>query len=839
MRKWLPYLLLLVCTRAGAVDMSDAEFYRVLDLDHPGLGDVRSLLAAGDTTAATEALLDYYRRRASVSYFPLSSGGNVVDADASIGHDFTLVGVTLNATRADGGIDWTMSYPGDSEWHWQFHRMEWLRNLARVYGRTGDARYAAAWAAHMVDWAENNSPGYPRTLDTGNRLRQWVDSYQYVIHEYGAPTISAEDHLTILKSMILQVRYLRDNWRSTGNWGVSETRGMGAVVAMFPEFRFEPEGSRQEWIDLVFSRLHHHLDGDFFPDGVQFEVSPMYHALAYRNIVVTLELFAINGIHPNGNLLEAMVRPAEFLMHVTRPDGVLSPIGDSDEAPYLLAHLESAGAVFGRDDMIYAATQGARGTPPGETLRLFDDGGFAFMRSGWGVDPPSLADSKYLVMTYGSNQPWHAHYDILGIEVYASGRPIIRDPGRYTYSNTNGGRDYFKATSAHNTVVVDGRNQSTSARGYARGEEGAGFAYIEGYHEAYPDVRHDRRIFFVDGSYWLVNDLLSGSGSHTYELRYRLDSIYRNRTQIDSSTGAVTTRDFGLYPSHQRADPRVNISWISTEYGERRAAPVVTFEQDGAATAAFETAIIPFDTQDAPESVSRVEVVDDAGESLRDEDAVGVRIGFPGSTDLLIVHHDSGSSGLVDDDVRMEGSLAFIRGDGNPTQYALVAGRSLSTGNHRLVDVSGGAASVGMHGGRLSVTGSAFGSVRAWVPDVSGVLLNGEAQSFTRDGEYVIVTDQLNTSAPMPQADARSFTITHYPSPATIQVTFRLELEASQHVVVELYDVLGRRVASVVDEVMTAGVHEISSDIGGFPPGMYLYRAAGTDSSSGSLIITR
>src|SRR5690625_2097884 len=135
MRNWLPYLLLLVCTRAGAVDMSDAEFYRVLDLDHPGLGDVRSLLAAGDTTAATEALLDYYRRRASVSYFPLSSGGNVVDADASIGHDFTLVGVTLNATRADGGIDWTMSYPGDSEWHWQFHRMEWLRNLARVYGR--------------------------------------------------------------------------------------------------------------------------------------------------------------------------------------------------------------------------------------------------------------------------------------------------------------------------------------------------------------------------------------------------------------------------------------------------------------------------------------------------------------------------------------------------------------------------------------------------------------------------------------------------------------------------------------------------------------------------------
>src|SRR5690625_7976419 len=97
--------------------------------------------------------------------------------------------------------------------------------------------------------------------------------------------------------------------------------------------------------------------------------------------------------------------------------------------------------------MIYAATQGARGTPPGETLRLFDDGGFAFLRSGWGVDPSSLADSKYLVMTYGSNQPWHAHYDILGIEVYASGRPIIRDPGPYPSSHPTGGPRYCQATS--------------------------------------------------------------------------------------------------------------------------------------------------------------------------------------------------------------------------------------------------------------------------------------------------------------------------------------------------------------------------------------------------------
>ncbi len=841
--RWLPYLILLICTRADAVGMTDAEFYRTLDLNHPGMENVRASLVAGDTTAATESLLAYYRARESVKYFHLPTGGSVAEADASITHDFTLVGTTLNATRAGGGIDWTMSYAGDTEWHWQFHRMEWLRNLARVYGRTGDERYANAWAAHMVDWATNNAPGYPRTLDTGNRLRQWVESYQYVIHEYGAPSISAEDHLTILKSMVMQVRFLRDNWRSTGNWGVSETRGMGAVVAMFPEFRFEEEGSRSEWIDLVLTRLHHHLDNDFLPDGVQFEVSPMYHALAYRNLLVTYELFAMNGIHADDDFVEAMVRPAEFLMHVARPDGSISPTGDSDEVPYVLAHLESAGEVFGRGDMIYAATQGVSGTPPDETLRLFDDGGFAFMRSGWGTDRSSLVDSKYLVMTYGSNKPWHAHFDILGIEIYAAGRPIIRDAGRYTYSTAGGWRDYFKATSAHNTVTVDGRNQSTTARGYATGEEGAGFAYIEGHHEGYAQgaagVRHDRSIIFVDGAYWLVADLLTGSGSHTYELKYRLDTIYRSRIQIDNATGAVTTRDFGLYTAHARAEARVDMSWISTEYGERSAAPVVTFEQSGSTPAAFETAIVPYGARPAPESVHRVAVADDTGKAVWDDEGIAVCVSFSDTADLIVLNYARDSARLTAADVRMDGTKALVREGDDVEQYALVSGTSLSRGAHVLIDVAEGTATVAMRGGELTVSGESFRSVRAWAPAVTRVFLNGAAQGYTRDGDYVVVSDQLEVSAGLPEVGDGRLTVSHYPNPIKHTVTFRLEMVASQHVTVELFDLLGRRAGRVVDEVLPAGANEVSRAIDNLPPGLYLYRASsGTESATGTLTVT-
>lgn len=836
MRWSLPAILFVILSYAPAyaVDMTDAEFYRLIDLDHPGMEDVRGALAARDTTTAHEALLEYYRLRTSVNYFSLPSGGNVAEADDNINHYFELVGVTQRASRDDGGIDWSMSYRGDNEWHWQFHRMDWLRNLARVYGRTGDEKYARAWAEHMVDWAANNPPGYPRTLDTGNRLRQWVESYQYVIHEYRTEAVSPEEHLAILKSMIQQVRFLRDNWRSTGNWGVSETRGIGAVVAMFPEFRFEEDTTREAWIDLVFSRLHHHLSRDFLADGVQFEVSPMYHGLAYRNILVTVELFAMNGIAASDDLLADLVRPAEFMMHVNRPDGAFSQLGDSDEVPYLADHLASAGELFGRDDMIWAATQGARGTPPDETFRLFEDGGFAFMRSDWGVDAASYRESKYLVMSYGSNQPWHAHYDILGIEIYAGGRAIIRDPGRYTYSTSDGWRDYFKGTSAHNTILVDGRDQANTVRGHARGAEGAGFAYVRAHHDGYPGLRHERRIVFVDGAYWIVSDLVTGSGTHTYELKYRLDTIYRNRTDIDDVTGAAVTRDFTLHPAHQRAEARVDLSWISPSYGERSAAPVVTFEQSGAPPIAFETAIVPFASRAAPESVARIEVHDGAGHVQSDDIAVALHVVFADGSSDQVIHNYGNARALTVDEVSLEGEMAVVGHLDGVTRYALYSGRALKHDDTFLVVVSDGDATVGMLGDKLTVEGASFGEVRAWAPAVTRVTLNDDPAGFNRDGDYVLVSGGQNTTSELDGVLAGSMTVSHYPNPVSADATIRIELADAGRLHLELFDVLGRRVNLLADEQLPAGSHDVMMSVASLPAGLYLLRA-----QNGTRIVTR
>jgi len=54
----------------------------------------------------------------------------------------------------------------------------------------------------------------------------------------------------------------------------------------------------------------------------------------------------------------------------------------------------------------------------------------------------------------------HGHADALAFTLAVSGKEILIDPGTYAYHTQKKWRDYFRGTSAHNTVRVDGMDQS-------------------------------------------------------------------------------------------------------------------------------------------------------------------------------------------------------------------------------------------------------------------------------------------------------------------------------------------------------------------------------------------
>ena len=93
-----------------------------------------------------------------------------------------------------------------------------------------------------------------------------------------------------------------------------------------------------------------------------------------------------------------------------------------------------------------------------------------------------------------------------------------------------------------------------------------------------------------------------------------------------------------------------------------------------------------------------------------------------------------------------------------------------------------------------------------------------------------------------------ALTVTNAPNPFTASTTIQFAIPAAadgESVQVEVYNVLGQRIRTLVDGPRTAGTHRVTwdgTDASGAlaPSGMYVYRVrAGAHQTSSSLILTR
>jgi len=75
----------------------------------------------------------------------------------------------------------------------------------------------------------------------------------------------------------------------------------------------------------------------------------------------------------------------------------------------------------------------------------------------------------------------------------------------------------------------------------------------------------------------------------------------------------------------------------------------------------------------------------------------------------------------------------------------------------------------------------------------------------------------------------------NFPNPFNPSTSIRFELPSSDLVQLNIYDMLGRRVATLLNESMPAGMHTVSFDASGLASGTYIYRLT----SSGGSNLTR
>jgi hypothetical protein len=249
---------------------------------------------------------------------------------------------------------------------------------------------------------------------------------------------------------------------------------------------------------------------------------------------------------------ERLARARDFAHHMRRPDGTIPALSDADSGDYgELLHL--AAKLLARDDL---------DRPPVGSAS-FIDGGYLIQRAG----------SNFLIFDCGPlGDGGHGHYDALSVEAWAGETPLVLDPGRFTYAEGEPNlRHWFRGTAAHNTVCVDGVDQTPYARGRSSLPSASatflgrdirdGLDVVSGevVSPVYEAV-HRRRVIFVDGAYWLIEDELTGTRRHRYDLRWHLAPRHAPFTLQMKGARSLAVED----------------GWISPRYGVREAAPVVS-----------------------------------------------------------------------------------------------------------------------------------------------------------------------------------------------------------------------------------------------------------------------
>jgi hypothetical protein len=529
-------------------------------------------------------------------------------AEAVCRGSFTHAGLTLELGAEP---DWLASvFPEDAEWRIEWSKFYYGLDLAHAYRETGDACFPAAWERLVRSWIRQVPVGFDTSDVSARRIQNWIYAWDSFVNASGFDGFAEDFEEELTASLAAQVTRLRGSLTAERNHRTLELYALFIAALALP--RLDAGGSL---LDFAVAELHRNLLTDVRPDGVHREHSTHYHMLVLRSYLGARENAQRFRVPFPEGFDEHLQRAFDFALHCRRPDGVTPALSDSDTCDYS-GLLALAAGLFERPDYLYAATGGAQGKRPERSNVSFPDGGYFVQRSGWGTDTRALRDERFLIFDAGAlGDGGHGHYDALSFEAYARGRALVVDPGRYTYSEHADARGenlrrWFKGTAAHNTVCVDGLDQTPYRCGKPKGPA-AHSRLIERVSAPSFDVlcgevlspayeaRHVRRVFFVAGEYWLVVDDLSGERRRRYDLRFHLSEEAWRRARVESNgvNGVVRAPGLALVFGAPHA-PRLEDGWVSHTYGVKHPAPVVSVVAEGEASARFFTLVFPLDADD-------------------------------------------------------------------------------------------------------------------------------------------------------------------------------------------------------------------------------------------------
>jgi len=335
----------------------------------------------------------------------------------------------LNSTQEVGWMpDW-QSEKLPKLWLYNLHYFEWLWSLEYENAR-----------AVTLDWIENHQPAraqqgwepYPISLRVMNLCGVFFAKWR--------SEIEADDKFrhALWKSIYLQSEWLMSHLEThlLANHYLENGAALAFVGSCF-------EGPVAKcWMEKGLEILKSEIAEQILPDGMHFELSPMYHSRM---------LYLVKVLQATGNerivkvAQEPLNRMNQAMKQLCHPDGQIALFNDS------------AFGIYNSPDQLIKYGSNLENPIEDEGL----EGGFKLLDSGYFGWKDQRGN--YLVCDAGPigplYQPGHAHADMFSYELSLQGCRVIVDSGIYDYENSEL-RRYGRSTAAHNTVEIDEVDQS-------------------------------------------------------------------------------------------------------------------------------------------------------------------------------------------------------------------------------------------------------------------------------------------------------------------------------------------------------------------------------------------
>lgn len=407
---------------------------------------------------------------------------------------------------------------GDIKWIWEPSRFDWAVTLARAFAATGDAKYERTFITLLKDWREHNPPNQGINWYCGQECSLRLMSLLVAATVFLSP--EARDLISTTIAALAE-RVEPTMGYAIGqhnNHGTSEAAGLYLAGCALPDHpsstRWRTEGKK------ILERL---VLEQFAIDGSYVQHSFVYQRLSLRAcLLAALAARRLEDGLLDGRVEDRLSFGVDFLrqMMVAPGEGRLPNYGANDGANAvalsqcayldfrpviqvgmaLLDHEVGFDAGPWNEELLWFGLPSTLPlAEPVETEFFAMSGGYArISEQGW--------DVFMRAPNYTDGRPGQA--DALHVDVWYNGRPVAIDSGTYSYNDLEGWSKHFKSTAAHNTVMVDGKDQMPLASRFLYTDWTKAELHQGG------DVDEDGTSEVLDG---FVRGVSMGGVSHAYE----------------------------------------------------------------------------------------------------------------------------------------------------------------------------------------------------------------------------------------------------------------------------------------------------------------------------------